>query len=115
MKLAITGFFLSASFWVTYLIFNRGFMHKGMEFSVDNQTENTFMILLVCTVLSAVAVFFLGLLSMFTHFVFVRLIYADDIKIAALSMLRKRRRTKRQKLQTQLKQEEQPTVELIKG
>lgn len=91
IKLAITGFFLLASFILTELIFMRGFAHTGLEFAVDNSAENTLMILIVSTVLSAVGIFFLGLLSMFTYFVFIKLIYADEIKHGALQYLRYKR------------------------
>ncbi len=94
IKLSIATFYLLASFWVSYLIFSRGFIHKGMEFSVDSETENTFMILTVCTLLSGVCVLFLGLLSMFTNFVFVRLIYADEIKQGAFFLINKKRKEK---------------------
>lgn len=122
MKLAITGFFLSASFWVTYLIFMRGLAPTHLQMSVDSHTEDRFMILLVCTLLSAVGVLFLGLLSLFTHFVFVRLVYSDDIKIAAISMIRNKRKdnqakrkAKNAQVTKEIKPEQEVTTELIKS
>jgi hypothetical protein len=90
IKLIITLFFLTTSYWVTYLVFSRNFSHAGIMFSAEDWNENTFMILLTSTGLSAVGVLFLGILSMFTHFVFVKLIYADEIKQAAIFYIKNR-------------------------
>ncbi len=92
IKFIITLFFLVTSYWVTYLVFSRNFAHEGIKYSADNWNENTFMILLISTSLSAVGVFFLGILSMFTHFVFIKLIYSDEIKQAALFYLKNKKR-----------------------
>jgi len=90
IKFIITLFFLTTSYWITYLVFSRNFSHAGIMFSAEDWNENTFMILLTSTALSAVGVFFIGILSMFTHFVFVKLIYADEIKQAAVFYIKNR-------------------------
>lgn len=90
IKFIITAFFLCVSYWIVYLIFNRNFVHAGMQFSADNWNENTFMILLISTLLSIAGVFFVGILSMFVHFVFIKLIYADEIKSAAYFIIKNR-------------------------
>lgn len=94
IKFIITLFFLLISYWVTYLIFNRNFSQTTMEFAVENQNENTLMILLVSTILSAIGIFLLGLLSLFIHFVFIKLIYSDEIKHAAYFYIKNNRRKK---------------------
>lgn len=90
IKVFITSFFLLSSYWITYLIFNRNFSHAGISFAVDNWTENTFMILLISTTLSIVGVFFTGILSMFTHFIFIKLIFTEEIKQAAYFYVKNR-------------------------
>ena len=90
IKFIITLFFLTTSYWITYLVFSRNFSHAGIMFSAEDWNENTFMILLTSTGLSAIGVFFLGILSMFTHFVFIKLIYADEIKQAAVFYIKNR-------------------------
>ena len=104
LKLSITTFFLFASFWISILIFAKGFAHEGLQYSVDNANENTFMVLLVCTLLSAINVFFMGCLSLFTHFVFVKLIYSNEIKQGAIFLLKQ----KRKKGQHIVQKEEEP-------
>lgn len=92
IKFLVTLFFLATSYWVTYLIFERNFMHAGMQYSADSWNENTLMILLTSTAFSAIGVLCLGVLSMFTHFVFIKLIYADEIKQAAYFYVKNKRR-----------------------
>jgi len=78
------------SYWVTCLVFQRNFKHAGMAFSADDWTENTLMILLTSTFISMAGVLCIGVLSMFTHFVFIKLIYADEIKQAAFFYIKNR-------------------------
>ncbi len=108
IKAIITGFYLIASCWITFLVFERNFVHAKMQFSPDSQYENTLMILLVATMFSAVGVFLMGLLSMFTHFVFIKLIFSDEIKRAAFLYL-KRERTKL-KVETELTNSDEQTM-----
>lgn len=95
IKLLITVFFLLVSFWLSILIFKRNFTQHELEFAVDNHIENNFMILIVSTILSAVGVFLLGLLSLFVNFVFVKLIYTDEINKQAFNLLKFRRFNKK--------------------
>ena len=92
IKFAITAFYLLVSYWVTCLIFEKEFAATTMKHAVDSQYENTLMILLVSTAFSAVGIFLLGLLSIFTHYVFTKLIFADEVKYAALLYLKNRRK-----------------------
>jgi len=78
LKITITVFYLIVSFWVTYLIFQTHFVHDKMIYSIDNRYENTLMILLISTLLSMIGVFFLGLLALFTNFVFVKLLFEKN-------------------------------------
>jgi len=98
IKVIITTFFILSSYWITYLIFSRNFAHAGISFAVDNWTENTFMILLISTSLSIVGVFFTGILSLFTHFIFIKLIYADEIKHAAYFYVKNRNKKESKEL-----------------
>jgi len=91
IKFIITLFFLISSYWVSYLIFSRNFLREGINYSADNWNENTFMILLTSTALSFVAIFFLGILSIFTNFVFIKMIYAEEIKQAAVFYVKNRK------------------------
>lgn len=90
IKFIITLFFITMSYWVTCLVFQRNFKHAGMAFSADDWTENTLMILLTSTFISMAGVLCIGVLSMFTHFVFIKLIYADEIKQAAFFYIKNR-------------------------
>jgi hypothetical protein len=91
IKYIIALFFLVNTFWTVYLIFSRLYSHPGMEFSVDSGLENHFMMLIIGTTLSMVSVFLNGLLSLFTHWVFVKLLFIDDIKKSALEFLKRKR------------------------
>ena len=93
VKVIITCAFLISSYWVSYLVFQRHFSAIGMNYAVDNNTENTFMILLVSTGLSAVGIFCMGLLAIFTNFVFVKLTFVDEIKQNAYMMLREKKKS----------------------
>ena len=71
-----------------------------MKFSPDNWNENTLMILLYSVGISMICIFLMGLLSIFIHFVFVRLNYTDEIREAAFHLLRRNR--------TEIKKSEHP-------
>ena len=95
IKFFITLSFLATSYWLSYLIFSRNFAHMNMEFSADNWDENTFMIVITSTGLSMVGVLCMGLLSMFANFVFIRLVYVNEIKQAAYFLVQKNRKVNR--------------------
>lgn len=95
IKFFITLLFLATSYGLSYLIFSRNFAHMNMEFSADNWDENTFMIVITSTGLSMVGVLCMGLLSMFANFVFVRLVYVNEIKQAAYFLVQKNRKVNR--------------------
>lgn len=56
--------------------------------------ENTALILLYSVSLSAIFIFLLGMLSIFTHFVYIKLIYGDEIRNAAYVLLKRKNKTK---------------------
>lgn len=92
LKQIIASIFLIGSIWLSYLIFSRIYSYPGMEFSVDSNLENHFMMLLIGTVLSMIGIFFSGLLALFSHFVFVKILFVDDIKSAAFNFLKSKRK-----------------------
>jgi len=95
-KYAIITFYLLASYWVTCLVFEKGFVEHGLQHTADgSHYENTLMIMLIATGFSAIGVFLLGLLSMFTYFIFVKLIFTDEIKEAAMLYLMRKRKLNR--------------------
>jgi hypothetical protein len=98
IKFVITMFFLCISYWVIVLIFGREFAHVGIKYAAESWNENTLMILLIATGQSCVAVFCLGVLSMFVRFVFVKLVYAEEIKHAAYYMIKNRKKRDSQEL-----------------
>ena len=91
IKFIITSFFLISSFWIAYLIFSRNFAISEISLAAEDWNENTFMILLTSTGLSAIGVLCMGILSMFVHFVFIKLIYADEVKQAAFFYVKNRK------------------------
>lgn len=116
VKFAITAFYLIVSYWVTCLIFEKEFASTAIKHAVDSKYENTLMILLISTTFSAIGVFLLGLLSMFTHYVFTKLIFADEIKYAALLYLKNRRKPTKKVLITEpMKTPLDSNTEMIKS
>lgn len=102
-KYAIITFYLLASYWVTCLVFEKGFAEHGIQHSADgSHYENTLMILLIATGFSAIGVFLLGLLSMFTYYIFVKLIFTDEIKEAALIHLMRNRIQHRKEMKSKV-------------
>lgn len=97
IKFIIAIFFLIASFWLTGLIFEHGFATTDLKYAVNDTNENTLMILIISTLLSAIGIFFMGVLALFTYFVFVKLLYADEIKRGAFQLLKYRRNKKNAK------------------
>lgn len=93
VKVVITCMFLVASYWVSYLVFQRHFSASGMNYAVENNTENTFMILLISTGLSAIGILCMGVLAIFTNFVFVKLTFTDEIKQTAYIMLKEKKKS----------------------
>lgn len=92
IKFLVTIFYLCTSFFITIMIFNKNFAHDGLKYSVDSWTENQFMIVLNSTWMSLIAIFLLGICAIFMNFMFVRVIYNNEIKEAALTMLKIRKK-----------------------
>ena len=88
IKLTITLFFLFSSYFISYCIFSKNFIHEGLVYSVDSWKENQFLIIINSTWMSMLAVLCLGILSVFINFVFVRLVYSNEIKESALILLK---------------------------
>lgn len=90
IKIVITMFYLLASIWVSHLIFS--YMFESGQFTVDNsKVENVTLILIYSVGLSALGVFLLGILSLFTFYVYIKIIFGDEVKNAAMSLLDRKR------------------------
>ncbi len=90
IKFTITLFFLFSTYFIIYCIFSKNFVHEGLVYSVDSWKENQFLIMINSTWMSMIAVICLGTLSIFTNFVFVRLVYSNEIKESALILLKEK-------------------------
>lgn len=111
-KYAIITFYLLASYWVTCLVFEKGFAEHGLQHTADgSHYENTLMIMLIATGFSAIGVFLLGLLSMFTYWIFVKLIFADEIKEAAMLYLMRKHKQVRNDIKNKQNQGDEVTKE----
>lgn len=86
IKFIITLFYLFASIITSYCIF------QYMLYSSKTGMENVMLSILYSVGLSAFTIFLLGLLSIFTHFIFVKLIYSDEVKNAAYVLLQNKRK-----------------------
>jgi small basic protein len=117
VKIIITIFFLLGSAWISFLIFEREFATKVLAHTADsNNYENTLMILLIGTLFSTIGILCMGLMAMFTRYVFVKLIFVDEIREAAyLYYIGKRRKDKiikeEQNIISNLKQENTDNLE----
>lgn len=90
IKIVITLFYLLSSIWVSQLIFS--YMFDTAHLSVDHsKVENVTLILIYSVGLSALGVFLLGILSLFTFYVYIKIIFGDEVKNAALSLLDRKR------------------------
>jgi hypothetical protein len=98
LKFVILLFYMLASFWLTYLIFSYMFNVNDLALSADNSIlESNFMVLLLGTVYSTIGISFMGVLALFTNFVFIKLLQHSEIKKTALEYL-KRKRAKRDEI-----------------
>lgn len=90
-KQFILLFYMLGSFWIVYLIFNYHF-NVDINYTADgNILENNFMLLLMSTIYSAFAILFMGVLALFTNFVFVKLLQSTEIKQSAIEYLKRKR------------------------
>ena len=94
IKLVITLFFLSISCFVIFNIFKLNYNHYNLKFSVDSWNEEQILIILHSTWMSMLAVLCLGILSIWINFIFFRITYNQEIKEAALSLLKYRTKYK---------------------
>lgn len=84
VKGIITVLFLLGSAWITFLVFEREFAQKALVHTADaNSYENTLLILLIGTLFSTIGIFCMGMMSLFARFVFVKLVFVDEIREAA--------------------------------
>lgn len=114
IKLLITLFYLSISFFITTLIFNKNFEHEGLKYSVDSWTENQFLIIINSTGMSIIAILALGVCAIFMNFIFVRIIYNNEIKEAALVILKTRKNNITKEQQEWIKDQTKSKLPLIK-
>lgn len=89
LKLIITTFYLLMSILTSYLIFNY-FLSTSVSVNGE-RIEPISLTILYSIGLSAVSVFMYGILALFMNFVFVKLIFSDEIKVAALTLLKYRK------------------------
>jgi len=84
IKGIITTLFLLGSAWISFLVFEYEFSKKVLIHTADlNSTENLLLILLLGTVFSVLGILCMGVIALFTRFVFVKLVLADEIREAA--------------------------------
>lgn len=88
IKLVITLFFLSISCFVIFNIFKLNYNHYNLKFSVDSWNEEQILIILHSTWMSMLAVLCLGILSIWINFIFFRITYNQEIKEAAMFLLK---------------------------
>ena len=88
-------------------------MFESGQFSVDNsKVENVTLILIYSVGLSALGVFLLGILSLFTFYVYIKIIFGDEVKNAAMSLLDRKRFTHKKEI---TKKVTEPDTEQING
>lgn len=90
IKLVITLFFLFISCFVIFNIFKLNYNHYNLKFSVDSWNEEQILIILHSTWMSMIAVLSLGILSIWLNFIFFKISYNQEIKEAALFLLKLR-------------------------
>ena len=86
-KTIITSFFLISLYWMAYLIFTQAH-YKMLKLNFPDKLEVIFL----ASIEFFITTLLMGLLSWFIHFVFVKLLYADDIKQFAILMIKDKRR-----------------------
>jgi len=62
-----------------------------MQFSVDNWNEDMLLIILHSSWQSLIAIFCVGITAMFSNFVFIKILFNQEVKDAAVLMLRHRK------------------------
>lgn len=87
IKTIITSFFLISLYWMAYLIFTQA--HYEM---VKKPFTDKLEIIFFASIEFFITTLLMGLLSWFIHFVFVKLLLADDIKQFAILMIKDKRR-----------------------
>lgn len=96
IKQIIAVTFLIASMWLGYLIFENEFngctVIYDTQYELHDSTIGTTTKLIRGTIFTGMSIFFLGLLAMFSNFVFFRLLFKDDIKNNAIYYLKDRRK-----------------------
>lgn len=133
LKQIIALVFLTGSIWLGYLLFSNEFNKPvivqdsiGTEYLLEDTVINTSTKLIKSTVFTGFGILFMGLLALFTNFVFTKLLFTDDIKHNAIKYLKKKRKiindlTQKQKQksnnieESELGEEEQLYPELDKN
>ncbi len=92
IKFLITMFFLFIAFTTITAIFRLNFDHVGLKFSVDSWTEEQVLMIVHSVWMSMLAVLCMGILAIWINFVFVRIIYNKEIREAAITLLRDRKK-----------------------
>lgn len=99
LKQIIALVFLTGSIWLGYLLFSNEFNKPvivqdsiGTEYVLEDIVINTSTKLIKSTVFTGFGILFMGLLAIFTNFVFTKLLFTDDIKHNAIKYLKKKRK-----------------------
>lgn len=96
LKQVIAIVFLFSSIWLGYLIFENEFSNPTViydtKYELEDSTINGFTKLIRGTVFSGVGILFMGLLALFSNFVFTKLLFKDDIKQTAIKHINEKRK-----------------------
>lgn len=96
LKQIIAVVFLTGSIWLGYLVFSNEFSKPvivyELDYELEDTTVNTFTKLIRSTTFTGLGILFMGLLALFTNFVFTKLLFTDDIKHNAIKYLKKKRK-----------------------
>lgn len=79
---------------VIRLIFIRNFIHFDLQWSVDNWTEESVLVILNSAWQAGLAILCCGLLAMFTNFMFIKLFFSKEIYETAYQILKQKRKTR---------------------
>lgn len=90
VKYIIIIFFLLLCLFTIFNIFLLNFKHHNLKFSVDSWNEEQILIILNSIWISMLAVLCIGILSVWINFIFIRIVFNDEIREAALSLLKNR-------------------------
>lgn len=96
LKQIIAIVFLAGSIWLGYLVFQNEFSTATVvydtQYELQDTSIGTLTRLIRGTVFTGLGISFLGMLALFTNFVFVKLLFKEHIKTVALKYLKEKRK-----------------------